>query len=288
MKTYLKDLRWGKFNLIEGDMISTIAAHYGEWSEVEVSVFQTLLTNTDNVIEVGSNIGMHSVPLAKIVSKGKLICFEPQRVIFQQLCCNLALNNLTNVESYRLGVGEHSDTFEIESSDYNTAWNYGSFSLDKGFSTEGNFQGNLKKEQIEVISLDDFSSVAQLDSLALLKIDAEGFDIKVLKGADKTIKRLQPAIFIEAHPHTNQAIFTYLKDLNYRVFSVASQRYQEKNFYQAQQLENGYDCNFLALPEKFVDRVLVGQSKLFSLISMLKEIKSIKDCAEDVPLLVLT
>lgn len=259
MKTYLKDLRWGKFNLIEGDMISTIASHYGEWSEVEVSVFQTLLTNTDNVIEVGSNIGMHSVPLAKIVSKGKLICFEPQRVIFQQLCCNLALNNLTNVESYRLGVGEHSDTFEIESSDYNTAWNYGSFSLDKGFSTEGNFQGNLKKEQIEVISLDDFSSVAQLDSLALLKIDAEGFDIKVLKGADKTIKRLQPAIFIEAHPHTNQAIFTHLKGLNYRVFSVASQRYQEKNFYQAWQFENGYDCNFLALPEKMVDIVL-GQS----------------------------
>lgn len=30
MKTYLKDLRWGRFNLIEGDLISDTAAHYGE------------------------------------------------------------------------------------------------------------------------------------------------------------------------------------------------------------------------------------------------------------------
>ena len=50
------------------------------------------------MVEVGANIGMHAVPIAKAIASGRLICFEPQRVIFQQLCCNLSLNNLTNVE----------------------------------------------------------------------------------------------------------------------------------------------------------------------------------------------
>lgn len=108
MKTYLKDLRWGRFNLLEGDTISNVAACYGEWSDIEVSVFHQLLNSTSNVIEVGSNIGMHAVPLAKFVPQGHLLCFEPQRIIFQQLCCNLALNDLTNVETYRVGVSNEN------------------------------------------------------------------------------------------------------------------------------------------------------------------------------------
>ncbi|AHG76520.1 hypothetical protein X875_1250 [Mannheimia varigena USDA-ARS-USMARC-1388] len=281
MKTYLQNLRWGTFNLIEGDMISSIASYYGEWSEVEVTVFQQLLKPTSNVIEVGSNIGMHAVPLAKIAHQGKVICFEPQRIIFQQLCCNLALNDITNVESYRLGVSEEADTFEIEGSDYNTAWNYGSFSLDKGFSTEHAFDGKVQKERIDVISLDEFPAVADLNSLALLKIDAEGFDIKVLKGAEKTIKRLQPAIFIEVQPQSATEIFNHLRHLDYRVFSVASLRYQEKNFNQVPQAENDCDFNFLALPKTTVN-VTLGKT-----ISALMEIKSVEDCNKEMPLLVL-
>ena len=57
MQTYLKDLRWGRFNLIEEDFISEIASCYGEWSEAEVMIFKLLLSDTSNVIEVGSNIG---------------------------------------------------------------------------------------------------------------------------------------------------------------------------------------------------------------------------------------
>lgn len=285
MKTYLKDLRWGKFNLIEGDMISSIASHYGEWSEVEVRVFQALLTPSSNVVEVGSNIGMHSVPLAKIAHQGKVICFEPQSIIYQQLCCNLALNNLTNVESYRLGVGEKAESLQIECCDYDTAWNYGSFSLDKGFSTEGQFNANVRKERIDVINLDTFAPITELDSLDLLKIDAEGFDIKVLKGAKKTIQRLQPAIFIEAQTESSKIIFQYLQELEYRVFSVASLRYQEKNFYQAPQMDTGWDTNFLALPTTLIETI--SQPVVLSIISTLMEIKSTEDLNKEIPLLVL-
>lgn len=60
----------GTFNLIEGDFISQYAALYGEWSDVEVQFFLENLNSSSNVIEVGSNIGMHAVPIAKKISGG--------------------------------------------------------------------------------------------------------------------------------------------------------------------------------------------------------------------------
>lgn len=162
MKTFLKELRWGRFNLIEQDMISQIASLTGEWCEVEVQFLTQLLGSSANVVEVGANIGLHSVPLAKRITQGKLLSFEPQRIIFQQLCCNLALNNLTNVETFRLGVGRQNETKEIESCDYDTLWNYGSFSLDKGFSTEENFTMPTQKEYVDIVALDDFAPVQRL------------------------------------------------------------------------------------------------------------------------------
>ncbi|MDY5847200.1 FkbM family methyltransferase [Actinobacillus porcinus] len=251
MQTYLKDLRWGRFNLIEGDFISEIASCYGEWSEAEVMIFKLLLSDTSNVIEVGSNIGMHAVPLAKFASQGKVLCFEPQRIIFQQLCCNLALNNLINVESYRLGVSDQNTKAWIETSDYSQPWNYGSFSIDKGFSTESHFQGKILKEEIGIVKLDDFASVQRLASLDLLKIDAEGFDLRVLNGAKETIKRAQPAIFIESHYASANGILDYLRQINYQAYWVISDRYQENNFYQSPRRENGFDINLLAIPSSW-------------------------------------
>lgn len=251
MRTYLQQLRWGTFNLIEGDLISNIAAQFGEWSPVEVTLFQHLLHPASNVIEVGANIGLHSVPLANMIPQGKLICFEPQRIIFQQLCCNLALNNLTNVETYRKGVSNQAGTHWIEDSDYSEAWNYGSFSLDKGFSTESDFTGVVNKSEIDIVKLDDFAPVQRLNTLDLLKIDAEGFDIPVLAGAVNTIARLRPKIFIEVHAHSVDNTLAAIHSLGYRAFWIHSLRYQADNF-KGLAVDNpeafGADINFLCTP----------------------------------------
>ena len=82
---------------------------------------------------------MHAIPIARHIERGKLFCFEPQRVIFQTLCANISLNSLTNVYAYQEGVGDENAWLEIPSSDYETEWNYSSFSLDKGFDTESSF-----------------------------------------------------------------------------------------------------------------------------------------------------
>ncbi|WP_373777172.1 FkbM family methyltransferase [Glaesserella sp.] len=288
MKTYLKDLRWGKFNLIKGDMISERAAHYGEWAETEVRLLRQLLQPHSTVIEVGANIGMHTVPLAKAVPAGKVLCFEPQRIIYQLLCCNLALNDLVNVESYRQGVSEQNGKAWIESSDYAQPWNYGSFSIDKGFSTEYPFIGNVSKEEIDIIALDDFAPIKRLDSLDLLKIDTEGFDANVLKGAVNTIRRFRPYIFVEFQYDTCDEVLHLLKQENYRVVWAVSLRYQQQNFYQSMPFNeldtHAADTNFLAIP---TERIENADSLILSLINGLKDAVSVEDLDNDIPMIYL-
>src|SRR5205807_9301248 len=111
MKTFIKDCRWGRFILLRGDFISMYTDLYGEWSELEVKLFQKILKPESNVVEIGANLGLHTVPLAKVANKGRIICLEPQRIIFQMLCANIALNNLTNVFAYNAAASDADRVF---------------------------------------------------------------------------------------------------------------------------------------------------------------------------------
>ncbi|MFB6348137.1 FkbM family methyltransferase [Moraxella sp. ZJ142] len=247
MKTTLHNLRHGLFSLIEGDFISNYGRIYGEWSELEVRFFQSILTATDNVIEVGSNIGMHAVPIAKHLTQGRLFCFEPQRIIFQQLCCNLALNQLTNVHAYHTGVSDSQGSTQVQSSDYTTQWNYGAFSINKGYSTEFEFTGDVHHENLNLIDLDSHPDLANLPALKLLKIDAEGFDKNVLQGGVRLINRLKPIIFVEAHPHHSDELLSYFDSLDYQCYWFISHRYQPDNFCDSPEFADfsGLDANFV-------------------------------------------
>ena len=78
----------------------------GEFSEGEVDLFRQVLRPGALVVEAGANIGSHTVPMAKMIGPtGHLWAFEPQRVIHQTLCANLALNSLTNVTALWAAVG---------------------------------------------------------------------------------------------------------------------------------------------------------------------------------------
>jgi FkbM family methyltransferase len=231
MQTFLKNCRWGRFLLLRGDMISAYADVYGEWCEMEVSLYRRLLTPDSVVIEVGANLGLHTVALAKLAESGRVICFEPQRVIFNALCGNLALNNLTNVDAHRVAVGEHDEIVAIETTDYDVPWNYGAFSVAAGFSSEGRFPGKLSSEPTAVVALDKFPQTAGAERLDLLKVDAEGFELAVLRGADQLIARTKPILFVENNnPASGDDLIRHIGALGYDCFWYCTTRFRRDNY----------------------------------------------------------
>src|SRR5258707_14359705 len=79
---------------------------YGEFSEGEVGLFRQLVKPGDLVLDVGANIGTHTLFFSqRIGATGRVLAFEPQRIVFQTLCANLAINSATNVWCYPHAVG---------------------------------------------------------------------------------------------------------------------------------------------------------------------------------------
>ena len=91
---------------------------YGEFSEGEVQLFRQTVKPGQMVLDVGAHIGTHTLFFARAVgSRGAVIAFEPQRLLFQTLCANMALNSITNVICRNNGVGEDSGIIRVPALD---------------------------------------------------------------------------------------------------------------------------------------------------------------------------
>ncbi|RAK52001.1 FkbM family methyltransferase [Phenylobacterium deserti] len=157
---------------------------YGEYCPGEWAMFKQLIKPGMTVVEIGANIGTHTVPMAKACAPGRLYAFEPQQRVFQVLCGNLALNDVRNVLAYPEGCGEESGYATVPPIAYEQANNFGGISL----STDAS-----RGVRVRITPLDELD----LRKLDVLKIDVEGFEPKVLRGARETILRCRPVIYIE-------------------------------------------------------------------------------------------
>lgn len=182
------------------------------------------LEGTD-VIEVGSNNGNFTIEFAEMVGdNGRIFAFEPQRVIFQQLCGNIFMNGLDNVYAYNVAVGDQSGFIKMETPDYFSEdfVNFG----DVGVCVDN----NQDKEVSQITTVDSFD----FRSVSLMKIDVQGYEVNVLKGSLETIEKHRPFIFIEVEDHnlkkfgsSESDLFDFLKNLGYSV-----QRFQKGIPYQ--------------------------------------------------------
>ena len=161
---------------------------YGEWSPGETALFGQFCRPGHYVVDVGAHIGAHTLAFARLVGgRGRVFAFEPQRMVAQVLAANVALNSLTNVHTYHLGVGAEDGTLWLREIDYSWRANFGGVSLDAFTCAESDPQ---PKYRVAVVRLDDFYDQPRLD---LVKIDVEGMEADVLRGAAGLIRQHSPS-----------------------------------------------------------------------------------------------
>lgn len=192
---------------------------YGEFSELEVDLFKQLCRPGDVVVEVGANIGTHTVVLSSIVGEqGRVYAFEPQPIVFYTLCANVAINSLSNVHCFNLAAGATEGFVMIPNFDYNEPGNYGSIEVDK-FK-----QGN----QVRRVRLDNYLDVP---SLKFLKIDVEGMESEVIRGAKKLITRHKPVLYVENDRIAkSKDLIELIRSLDYRMYWHLPALFNPNNF----------------------------------------------------------
>lgn len=175
-------------------------------------------------VDCGAHMGSWTLLMATTFRE--VHAFEPQRLIFQQLCGNVALNGLSNVFAHHVGLDEKPSRLALHQRD-----------VDRGASSARadiavRFQAR-DSEVVKVVPLDSFSDV--LTDVGLIKIDVEGLELRVLKGAVEVLtKNDLPKIIFECWSNDwfveeKAALVGFLEDFGYRVVSI-----------------NGYADNLLA------------------------------------------
>jgi FkbM family methyltransferase len=191
---------------------------YGEFSPGESALFRQIVAPGMTVLEIGANIGAHTVELSRLAGEaGSVHAFEPQRLMFQLLCANLALNSRRNVCAHRIAIGETRTFARIPAPDPTQPANFGGISL----LQEG------AGEDVPVMRVDDFV----VQACHVMKIDVEGMEVPALRGARDTIRRLRPLLYVENDREESSAmLIALLLEFGYRLFWHLPPLFSPQNF----------------------------------------------------------
>jgi len=137
-------------------------------------------------MDIGANIGWTTMRLATLALQGTILAFEPDPLSRTQLLQHLALNQIKNVKVFPYAAGNQEKTCRLEVRDDS---NHGMNRI----SPEPGVQGHL----VKTVRLDEFEPTQNLRRLDLVKIDVEGYEVKVIQGAIRLIQKFMPALFIE-------------------------------------------------------------------------------------------
>jgi FkbM family methyltransferase len=164
-------------------------------------------------IDVGANKGSYLYWLSRAVGKGRVYAFEPQRRLAEYLSLACARAGLDNVSVKACAVGDRSGEA--------TMYIPGASEVSPGASLSPavSDRETCASETVEVVTLDEYLA-SEKDPIRALKIDVEGHELAVLRGARKILETHSPVLVFECERrhlsgNTMDDVFDFLKALDY-------------------------------------------------------------------------
>lgn len=215
----------------------------GRYEAGVTNIIDKYITTGNNFLEIGANVAPHSMFVSKKIGiKGKILAFEPDKYVKEVIDRNIVLNNIVNIESINVGLGDRKSEMKLYSK---PEINSGASSLIK--------EPKNKSVKVKIEVLDDFLKPYNLNSVEMAVIDVEGWELNVLKGAKKTITKFKPLLCVEINSKYNpQDLFDYLKSFN--IYSIY-QLHRPKEYVSKLKKVHNYsevrlDDNIFCLTEK--------------------------------------
>lgn len=152
------------------------------------------LAPSATAIDVGANVGVHTLAMARAVRGGRVVACEPSPAVVERLRANVALNGLANVTVEPVAVSDRRGdvTLAVPA---------------PGESNQGTARvmrdpGAPGSVTVPAVTLDSLVESAALDRVDLIKIDVEGLDTAVLRGASGMLARWRPVLVFEYDPRS--------------------------------------------------------------------------------------
>jgi FkbM family methyltransferase len=187
------------------------------------NILRGLVKSGNTVFDIGANVGAHTLHLAKAVGpSGKVYAFEATNFAFEKLMLNIALNPELKSRIFATQV--------LLADDLNTGHEshvYSSWPLEASTNPHPKHLGVLQStSKARIETLDNFITENGIGRVDIIKIDVDGHEYPVLKGAQKLFQAFSPTIIMELSPyvHSEQGnnfddLINLLKELGYEIRS---------------------------------------------------------------------
>jgi FkbM family methyltransferase len=158
------------------------------------------------VFDVGANVGAYSQALLRIAPGAEIHAFEPHPSTFRRLAKRLAGEEVTLCHQ---ALSDHEAMLEL----YDFAAADGSTQASLSRAAVAIFDGDIVAHTVRSTTIDAYMTAMGIDHLALLKIDTEGLDLKVLQGAQRAIRERRIARIQFEFVPANIATHTTMRDV---------------------------------------------------------------------------
>jgi FkbM family methyltransferase len=202
--------------------ISDLVEWYVYWGFRDPSheALVSLCRPGDTVLDVGANIGQTALRMSVAIGDGRVYAFEPDPQNYSDLLGHIQANEVRNIEPYRYALGSGEGIALLRHAE---SRNRGCVWVDT-VDVKG-------PSHVQVITVDHFCASKGLNRVDLIKVDTEGAELSVLKGARMTIERWKPRVFLEVNEcnlrrfgGSSEALWDFLIDAGYSVRHAESGR----------------------------------------------------------------
>ena len=219
---------------------------FGNFEKSILNTSKKLIQNDQiDIIDIGSNIGVHSLNFAFNFKNSKIYSIEPTNFAFKKLLKNLSLNpKIQNVIENQLFITEEKNKPEKI---------YSSWDLKQGSKKHKKHLGIKKSTSLaETISLDEFVLKNNINQKTLIKCDVDGHELYVFRSGKNYLTRYKPIIIMELAPYlyiengyTLKDLLEYIKLLNYSFFEFHNLKEISNIFEYAKNINDGSSKNII-------------------------------------------
>ena len=174
----------------------------GIWEPEIMGLMSRLIQKDDICLDIGANVGVHTLAMAALAPLGHVHAFEPSSANFKHLSDNIRDNQIANATVHNLGLSEVAGV-----RDFHYFEDYAGCSLSGGGGEDPDIDAVMKKswgvvwdrmtETVSFTTLDIWAEATKADRLDFIKMDVEGFERYVVEGGINLLRRFRPKLITE-------------------------------------------------------------------------------------------
>ncbi len=194
--------------------------------------FKPYIKENTTILDCGAYVGSHTILMKKLNRNNDIFAFEMMPEHYKIIQDNIKLNNFDNILTFNFALGDKIKRIKLPNIDYiNTNNN----NFDGNFM-DGNFGGidiNMTNSNVDIMMINlDFILPLIVKPVSFMKVDVEGNELDLLKGAKELITKYKPIIEIEIWTKNNKYnefiksdMWEYLQTLDYNIKHIDNDDY---------------------------------------------------------------